>query len=119
MKSIDKRNSFKRPYKKYSFVNKNEDGKSHIHNVTCHCCGKLGHTTPHCHIRRVNVPKGLMIWVPKTVICLKKPKVSTSVEVQRGLRSQNHENKEGQKKEIREIKKQQRPKKKLKSPTGL
>lgn len=80
VKSKDKINSFKRPYKKHSFVNENEDGKPHTHNVRCHYCGRLGHTTPYCHIMRVEVSKGVMMWVPKNDDCLKKPKVSTSVE---------------------------------------
>lgn len=73
MKSKDKRDYFKIPYKKkYSFVNKNEDGKPHTHNVSSHYCGRLGHTTPHYHIMRLEVPKVVMMWVPKNVDIVSK-----------------------------------------------
>lgn len=39
--SKDKNTSFRRPYKRYSYVNKNNDYKSHEHNVCCHCCQRF------------------------------------------------------------------------------
>lgn len=36
-----------------------------------------GLVTPHSHIRNVEVPKGVMMWVPNNVKCLKNPKDST------------------------------------------
>lgn len=59
MKSKDKRIPFIRPYKKkYSYVNIYDNRKSHEHKIRCHYCGRLGHTTPHCHIRKVEVHNG-------------------------------------------------------------
>jgi len=61
--SKDERAPFKRLYTKYSYVRKNQS-KTHVPTIRCHYCGRSGHTTPHCHIRRVKVPKGTMMWVP-------------------------------------------------------
>ena len=62
MNSKDKRAPFKRPYTEYSYVRKNRNhSKTHAPTVRCHYCGIIGHTTPHCHIRRVEVPKGVMM----------------------------------------------------------
>jgi len=84
MNSKDERTPFKRPYTKYSYVRKN---KFHIKNyvpaIRCHYCGISGHTTPHCHIRRVEVPKGVMMWVPKVTCCEIHPKDPTIVGSQR------------------------------------
>ena len=71
--------SFRKPYKNYSYANKNGDNKSHGHNIRCHCCGRLGHTTPHCHIRKVEVSKEEMMWVPISFNCIKDPKDLTMV----------------------------------------
>ena len=82
MNSKDERAPFKRPYTKYSYVQKIH-GKAHIPTIRCHYCGISGHTTPHCHIRRFEVPKGIMMWVPKVHCCETHPKAPTSVGSQR------------------------------------
>jgi hypothetical protein len=74
MKSKDIKTSLKRPYKGYSYVNKNYNRNSHKHNIRCHYYERLGHTTPHCHFIIVEVPKGVMMWVPKNLDCIKSPK---------------------------------------------
>jgi len=61
MKSKENRKPFKRPYKKYAFVNKNDNDKPYTQNDRCHYCGRLRHNTPHCHIRKVEVLKGVMM----------------------------------------------------------
>jgi len=59
MNSKYERVPFKRPYTKYSYVRKNKyHSKNYVPTIRCHYCGISGHTTPHCHIRRVEVPKG-------------------------------------------------------------
>jgi len=59
MNSKDERASFKRPYTKYSYVTRNKNhNKTHAPTIRCHYCGKSGHTTSHCYIRKVEVPKG-------------------------------------------------------------
>jgi len=78
MNSKDERDSFKRPYTKYSYVKKSQR-KAHIPTIRCHYCGISGHTTPHCHIRRFEVPKGIMMWVPKVYCCETHPKAPTCV----------------------------------------
>ncbi|AES87858.1 hypothetical protein MtrunA17_Chr4g0017881 [Medicago truncatula] len=80
MKSKDGRTPFKRPYTKYSYVRKNKNhSKTCVPIIRCHYCGISGHTTPHCHIRRVEVPKGVMMWVPKVTCCETHPKAPTCV----------------------------------------
>jgi len=37
--------------------------------VNSHYYRKIGHTTPHSHIIKVVVPKGLTMWVPKQSTC--------------------------------------------------
>jgi len=84
MNSKDERASFKRPYTKYSYVRWNKNhSKTHAPTIKCHCCGRNGHTTPHCHIRKVEVPKGVMMWVPKVICCEIHPKAPTFVRSQR------------------------------------
>jgi len=68
MNSKDERVPFKRPYTKYSYVRRyNNRNKTHVPTIRCHYCGISGHTIPHCHIKKVEVPKGVMMWVPKVV----------------------------------------------------
>ena len=84
MTSKDERAHFKRPYTKYSYVRKNSNhSKTHALTIRCHYFGISGHTTPHYHIRRVEVPKGVMMWVPKVTCCETHPKAPTSVVSQR------------------------------------
>ncbi|AET02767.1 hypothetical protein MTR_8g051900 [Medicago truncatula] len=84
MNSKDKRAPFKRPYTKYSYVRKNMNhSKTHAPTIRCHYCGRSGHTTPYCHIRRVEVPKGVMMWVPKVTSCENHSKAPTFVRSQR------------------------------------
>jgi len=84
MYSKDERVPFKRPYTKYSYVRKNKNlSKTHAPTIRCHYCGRSGHTTPHCHIRRFEVPKGLMMWVPKVTCCKTHPRAPTFVGSQR------------------------------------
>jgi len=60
--SKDERIPFKRPDTKYSYVRKNKfHRKNYVPKIRCHYCGISGHTSPHCHIRRVEVPKGVMM----------------------------------------------------------
>ncbi|RHN45435.1 hypothetical protein MtrunA17_Chr7g0231161 [Medicago truncatula] len=81
MNSKDERTPFKRPYTKYSYVRKNKfHSKNYVPTIRCHYCGISGHTTPHCHIRRVEVPKGVMKWVPKVTCCETHPKAPTCVD---------------------------------------
>jgi hypothetical protein len=62
MDSKDEICPFKRPYKKYSHVKHNKNhNKFHGLNIRCYYCGRSGHTTSHCHIRKVEVPKGLIV----------------------------------------------------------
>jgi len=78
MNPKDERTPFKRPYTKYSYATRNKNhSKTHALNISCHYCGKSGHTTPYCHIRRVEVPKGVMKWVPKFTCCEIHPKAQT------------------------------------------
>ena len=80
MNSIDERTPFKRPYTKYSYVRKNKNhSKTHVPNIRCHYCGSSGHTTPHFHIRNVEVPKGVMMWLPKVTCYEIHPKATTFV----------------------------------------
>jgi len=84
MNSKDERVPFKRPYTKYSYVRKNDNrSKTQVPTIRCHYCGISGHTTPHCHIRKVEVPKGVMMWVPKVTCCEAHPKAPTCVGSQR------------------------------------
>jgi hypothetical protein len=84
MNSKDERTPFKRSYTIYSYVRKNKfHSKDHVPTIRCHYCGISGHTTPHCHIRRVEVPKGIMMWVPKVTCCEIHPKAPTCVGSQR------------------------------------
>jgi len=84
MNSKDERTPFKRPYTKYSYVRKNKyQSKNYVPTIRCHYCGISGHTTPHCHIRRVEAPKGVMIWMPKVTCCETHPKAPTCVGSQR------------------------------------
>jgi len=77
MNSKDETAPSKRPYTKYSYVRKNRNhSKTHAPTIRCHYCGISGHTTPHC--RRIEVPKGVMMWVPK-VTCEIHPKAPTCV----------------------------------------
>jgi len=62
--------------------NKN-NSKTHEPNIRCHYCGKSGHTTPRFYIRRVEVPKEVMKWVPKVTCCETHPKAPTFVGGQR------------------------------------
>jgi hypothetical protein len=66
-------------YFKRKFQNKNRNSKAHGHKVRCHCCGEVGHTTPHCHTIKVLVPKCLMMWVPKESTCFTNPNDPTYV----------------------------------------
>ena len=80
----DERIPFKQPYTKYSYVRKNKyHSKNYVPTIRFHYCGISGHTTPHCHIRKVEVPKGVMMWVPKVNCCDIHPKALTSVGSQR------------------------------------
>ena len=80
MNSKDERVPFKRPYTKYSYVRKNNNrDKTHVPTIRCHYCGISGHATPHCHIRKVVVPKGVMMWVPKVTCCETHSKAPTCV----------------------------------------
>jgi len=80
MNSKDERAPFKRPYTKYSYVRRNKNHSiTHARTIRCHYCGRSGHTIPHCHIRKVEVPKGVMMWVPKVTCCETHPKASTFV----------------------------------------
>ena len=84
MNSKEERTSLKRHYTKYSYVKKNKNhSKTYGPTIRCHYCGISGHTTPHCHIRRVEVPKGVMMWVPKVTCCEIHPKAPTCVGSQR------------------------------------
>jgi hypothetical protein len=84
MNSKDERTPFKRPYTKCSYVRKNKfHSKYYVPTIRCHYYGISGHTTPHCHIRKVEVPKGIMMWVPKVTCCEIHPKVPTYVGSQR------------------------------------
>jgi len=80
MNSKDERLSFKRPYTKYSYVRKNKyHSKNYVRTIRCHYCGISGPTTTHCHIRKVEVPKGVMMWVPKVTCCETHPNAPTCV----------------------------------------
>ena len=80
MNSKDERAPFKRPYTKYSYVKKNRNhSKTYVPTIRCHYCGISGHTTPHFHIRRVDVPKGLMKRVLKVTCCETHTKAPTCV----------------------------------------
>ena len=80
MNSKDERAPFKRPYTKYSYVRNNKNhSKTHVATIRCHYCCISGHTTPHCHIRIVEIPKGVMMWVPKVTCCKTHPKAPTFV----------------------------------------
>jgi len=57
--------------------------KAHTPTTRCHYCGISEHTTPHCHFRRFEVPKGIMMWVPKISCCETHPKAPTCVGSQR------------------------------------
>ena len=86
MNSKDEKAHFQRPYTKYSYERKNSNhSKTHASTIRCHYCGISGHTTPHCHIRRVEVPKGVMMWVPKVTYCEIHPKAPTCVGSQRNM----------------------------------
>jgi len=80
MNSKDERAPFKIPHTKYSYVRKNENHrKTHVPTIRCHYCGIIGHNIPHCHIRIVEVPKGVTMWVPKITCCETHPKAPTFV----------------------------------------
>jgi len=84
MNSKDERIPFKIPYTKYSYLKKNKyHSKNYVPTIRCHYCGISGHTTPHCHIMRVEVPKWVMMWVPKFTCCKTHPKAPTCVGRQR------------------------------------
>lgn len=61
------------------YCNKNDDNKSHGHNIRCHYYGRFGHTTPHCHIRKTEVPKEVMMLVPISFNWIKDLKDLTMV----------------------------------------
>jgi len=82
MNSKNERAPFKIPYTKYSYVKKGQN-KAHTPTIRYHYCGVSGHTTPHCHCRRFEVPKGIMMWVPKVYCCETHPKAPTCVWSQR------------------------------------
>jgi len=84
MNSKDERTPFKRPYTKYSYVRKNKNQrKNYVRTIRCHYCSISVHTTLYCHIRRVEVPKGVMMWVPKVICCETHSKAPTCVGSQR------------------------------------
>jgi len=62
MSSKDERTPFKRPYTEYSYVRKNKyHSKNYVPTIRCHYSGISGDTTPHCHIRKFEVPKGVIV----------------------------------------------------------
>ena len=83
MNSKDESVPFKIPYTKYSYVRKNKYHRKNYVPMRCHYCGISDHTTPHFHIRRVEVPKGVMTWVPKVTCCETHLKAPTCVGSQR------------------------------------
>jgi len=75
---FSKPSSFKNSSKR-RFKNKNLKGKIHEHQVRCNYCREIGHTTPHCHVMKILVPKGVMMWVPKLSSFVINPKDPTCV----------------------------------------
>ena len=59
--------------------NKNRKGKTHEHKIRCYYCREIGHTTPHCHVMKTLVPKGIMMWVSKVSTSVTNPKHPTCV----------------------------------------
>ena len=70
--------SFKKSSKR-KFKNENRKCKIHEHKVRCDYCREIGHTTPHCHVMKILVPKGIMMWVPKLSTFVTNPKDPTCV----------------------------------------
>jgi hypothetical protein len=64
---------------KRMFKNKNPKSKTNEHKIRCNYCREIRHTTPHCHVMKTLVPKGIMIWVPKLSTFVINPKDPTCV----------------------------------------
>jgi len=73
-----KTSSFKNAPKR-NFKKKNRKSKIHEHKLRCNYCREIGHTTPHCHVMKILVPKGIMMWVPKLFTFVTNPKDPTCV----------------------------------------
>jgi len=73
-----KPSSFKKSPKKM-LKNKNRKNKTHEHKIRCSYCREIRHTTPHCHVMKTLVPKGIMMWVPKLFTFVTNPKDLTCV----------------------------------------
>ena len=54
--------------------NKNKKSKTHEHKIRYNYCREIGHTTPHCHVMKTLVPKGIVTWVPKLSNFVTNPK---------------------------------------------
>ena len=73
-----KTSNFKRSPKR-KFKNKNRKSKTHEHKISSNYRREIGHTTPHCHVMKTFVPKGIMMWVPKVSSFVTNPKDPTCV----------------------------------------
>jgi len=69
---------FKTAYKR-KFKKRNRNFKIHEHKIRCNYWREIGHTTPHCHVMKTLVPKGIMMWVPKLSTFVTNPKDPTCV----------------------------------------
>lgn len=66
-KYLEKKDHFCKNENLYSLGQHNNDRKSHTahHSIICHYCGKSGHISHICHIRRNSNVRNKFIWVPK------------------------------------------------------